>query len=295
LNFYLPMPFASGARIELTNDDVLGKEGDATRFWYHIALEQYDEPLPEEIGRFHAQWRRENPTTPKQGVEPNNPGWQGANLDGKENYVALEAEGRGQMVGVHLQVENLGGGWYGEGDDMIFVDGQPGEQWPPTYHGTGSEEVFGGGAGPNHAYTGPYTGFHMVENPDYAGKNAMYRWYLPDPICFERSLVWTIEHGHDNNYENDYTSVAYWYQIEPHAPFPPLPGKKDRIPLFPDDVMDAETARARARNKIGEMYEAGVDGHRIYQLRMVYNDGCIALMEGRTREALTAFESILND
>jgi hypothetical protein len=111
------------------------------------------------------------------------------------------------------------------------VDGLPGEQWPPVYHGTGSEEVFGGGAGPNQAYTGPYTGFHLIESSDYAGKNAMYRWYLPDPIRFERSLVWTIEHGHANNYENDYTSVAYWYQIEPHAPFPTLLEARARLPL----------------------------------------------------------------
>jgi hypothetical protein len=51
----------------------------------------------------------------------------------------------------------------------------------------------------------------------------MYRWWLADPIRFERSLAWTIEHGHDNNYANDYTSLAYWYQTEPHAPFPALP------------------------------------------------------------------------
>ena len=201
-------------------------------------MERYPKPLSADAGRFHAQWRRENPTTAREGASANDPHWNGANLGGQENYVALEARGTGHMVGLHLQVDNLGGGWYGEGDDMIWVDdaldgrGAPGRGWPPTYHGTGSEEVFGGGAGPNQAYSGPYTGFHLVENADYGGKSAMYRWYLADPIRFERSLIWSIEHGHDNNYGNDYTSVAYWYQFEPHAPFPALPDVRARLPRF---------------------------------------------------------------
>ena len=228
-NLYLPMPFAESARVELAYDPIPGHPTGVVAFWYHIDLEHYADPLPPEIGRFHAQWRRENPTTSREGTTANDPHWNGANIGGQENYVALEAEGTGHLAGLHLQVDNLGGGWYGEGDDMIWVDGA---RWPPTYHGTGSEEVFGGGACPNVAYHGPYTGFHLVENADYAGKSAMYRWYLADPIRFERSLVWTIEHGHDNNYQNDYTSVAYWYQFEPHAPFPALTEVRARLPRF---------------------------------------------------------------
>jgi len=294
LNFYLPMPFASSARMELTYDEIPGISADVTRFWYHIGLERYDTPLPEDVGRFHSQWRRENPTTVRSGIEPNRPGWQGANLDGKDNYVALEAAGQGQMVGLHLQVDNLGGGWYGEGDDMIFVDGSPGDQWPPPYHGTGTEEVFGGGAGPNRPYSGPYTGFHMVENPDYVGKNAMYRWFLPDPISFERSLVWTIEHGHDNNYENDYSSVAYWYQREPHMPFPSWPEIRDRLPHFSDGVLRAEDARARARERLRQLREAGISREERMPLSSAFNTGCIALMEGEAQDALAAFESVLD-
>jgi hypothetical protein len=194
---------------------------------------------------------------------------------------------------LHLQVDNLVGGWYGEGDDMIFVDGRPGEQWPPTYHGTGSEEVFGGGASPNHPYTGPYTGFHMVENPDYAGKNAMYRWYLVDPIRFERSLIWTIEHGHDNNLENDYTSVAYWYQTEPHAPFPPLPGIQGRLPRFPDGMLQADEARARAQQRLRQLRTAGISLEERRQIWGVFSSGCRALMEGRAQDAMADFESVL--
>jgi hypothetical protein len=58
----------------------------------------------------------------------------------------------------------------------------------------------------------------------------MFRWYLRDPIRFDKSIRWTIEHGHANNYENDYSSLAYWYQLEPHAPFPALPAAADRMP-----------------------------------------------------------------
>ena len=53
----------------------------------------------------------------------------------------------------------------------------------------------------------------------------MYRWFIHDPIRFRRSIRWTIEHGHANNFENDYSSVAYWYQTEPHRPFPSLPAR----------------------------------------------------------------------
>ena len=128
LNSYLPMPFSSAARIELTYEGIPGARGDAMAFWYHIALETYDYPLDADVGRLHAQWRRENPTAVRPGTASPRPSWQGANLDGRENYVALEAEGAGQMVGLHLQVNNVVGGWYGEGDDMVFVDGMPGEQ-----------------------------------------------------------------------------------------------------------------------------------------------------------------------
>jgi hypothetical protein len=291
-NLYFPMPFARSARIELSYETAPGVPADGMAFWYHIELEQYGGPLPADVGRFHAQWRRENLTQHAGEGRPNTSLWGGVNLDGKGNYVALEAQGCGQMVGLHLQVDNVGGGWYGEGDDFVFVDGKPGEQWPPTYHGTGSEEIFGGGACPNHAYTGPYTGFHMVENPDFAGKNAMYRWHLHDPIRFERSLVWTIEHGHANNYENDYSSVAYWYQIEPHATFPPLPEARARLPRFPDLVFEADAARVRCRERIDALRASGAGDRAQERAGARWRLGNRALLEGRLPDAIAAFESV---
>jgi hypothetical protein len=154
----------------------------------------------------------------------------GRNLDDRNNYRILEAEGEGHVAGVFLEVDNVQGGWYGEGDDMVFIDGEP---WPPSLHGTGTEEIFGGGACPNREYAGPHSGFLLVENrggETFRGLNAMYRWYLVDPIRFRRSVRMSIEHGHANDFANDYASVAYWYQREPHAPFPVMPGLSARRP-----------------------------------------------------------------
>jgi hypothetical protein len=293
LNLYLPMPFAASARMELTYEPIPGIPADVMAFWYHIELEHYPQPLPGDVGRLHAQWRRENPTTSKAGTDANSPGWNGSNLGGAENYVALQAEGCGQMVGLHLQVDNLGGGWYGEGDDMVFIDGQRGEQWPPAYHGTGTEEIFGGGASPTHPYAGPYTGFHRVENPSYAGKNAMYRWYLADPIRFQRSLTWTIEHGHDNNYANDYTSLATWYQVEPHAPFTALPDVVGRLPRYPDIVLRAEAARAGARLALDRLQSQEATREVARPLWGRFHAGCKAMLEGRDEDALAEFEGIV--
>ena len=246
LNCYFPMPFSKGALIEIEYQICEDRRQNPINIWYHIEVEKYPDLPGENIGRFHAQWRREYPTkVVGEAAKYKNittGAWQkvGVNLDGKENYLILEAEGKGQVVGLLLNVDNIAGEdrsdwekpiWWGEGDDMIFIDG---EKWPPSYHGTGTEEIFGGGASANVEYTGPYTGFHLVENKNgipWLGKTSMYRWYINDPIRFQKSIRMSIEHGHANNFENDYSSVAYWYQIEPHKRFPELPSVKDRIPI----------------------------------------------------------------
>jgi hypothetical protein len=254
-NCYFPMPFATRARVEIENQSrrVLG--GLCHMLWYHIDYEEHDSPPPDDVGRFHAHWRRENLTESVTQEEKNNPLWNGVNLDGKENYVILDAEGQGHLIGVFLNVDNVAGGWYGEGDDMIFIDG---DKWPPSLHGTGSEEIFGGGAGPDREYAGPYTGFLLVENRDgetYSGKNAMYRWYIHDPVRFSQSIRVTIEHGHANNYENDYSSVAYWYQREPHKTFEPLPPASERIPIFPPEFLEVHRKGEIITNALLRLHE----------------------------------------
>ena len=250
-NSYFPMPFARGARLTLTNEGAT-----PVGVWYHIDYEKLDK-LADNVGRFHAQWRRENPTTAV-GKKTNVTIHDGINLDGNENYVILEAEGRGNVVGYFLNVDNVAAGqhggdddtWYGEGDDMIFVDG---EKWPPSFHGTGSEEIFGGGACPNNEYAGPYTGYHLVGNRDYLGKVSMYRFFVTDPIRFQKSVRVTIEHGHANNMANDYSSCAFWYQTEPHTPFPPLLPASKRLPRVGTDPHEM------AFQEIQELHEKALE------------------------------------
>lgn len=253
MNCYFPMPF-NRARITLENraPEILG--GAIPGVWFHIDWEEYAEPLPEEVLRFHATWNQERPTTPV-GSSPNTQIHEGVNLDGVENYVALEAEGTGHMVGLVLEVDNPHGGWFGEGDDMVFIDG---EQWPPSIHGTGTEEVFGGAASPNVEYHGLYSGYHLIENTNYSGATGMYRWFAEDPLRFTRSIRWTIEHGHANNFEADYASVAYWYQTEPHRPFPAaLPSREEMLPAFRPPYEEARSALFPLARKAVELVRSG--------------------------------------
>lgn len=238
LNNYFPMPFSTRALITVENDC----EVPCPTFWYHIDYEEHDS-IPSEVGRFHAQWRRENPCTAVQLADAKN-------LDGKENYVILEAQGWGNYVGMFLNVDNICGGWYGEGDDMIFIDG---ENWPPSMHGTGTEEIFGGGACPNVEYAGPYTGFHLVTSKDFAGKQSMYRFHVNDPVRFSKSIRVTLEHGHANDLGNDYSSTAFWYQKEPHAAFPELLGRDERLPRADDTFMQVYRKELEAYAVMGHI------------------------------------------
>jgi len=230
LNIYFPMPFAKRARIELFNDSPLPYR----HFWYHINYEEA-EGLEPELGYFHASWRRENQcerAEPKEDKSIPSFSW-GINETGEKNFTILEAQGRGNYAGCILQIDNMDPQWYGEGDDMIFIDG---ETWPPSLHGTGTEEIFGGGACPNEPYCTPWCGYHQVEHPDFHGRNAMYKFFIADPVRFKKSIRVSIEHGHANNLGNDYAATAYWYQHEPHGALPALPDASKRIPRLPKET-----------------------------------------------------------
>jgi hypothetical protein len=135
-------------------------------------------------------------------------------------------------VGCVLSVDNFNAfhqnhTWFGEGDDMIFIDG---EQWPPSLHGTGTEDYFCEAWGfPSGEYSAPYTGVSVGrDTQNWSGKWSLYRFHIEDPVHFRKSIRVSIEHGHANDQGNDYSSVAYWYQTEPHRPFAPLPA--NRVP-----------------------------------------------------------------
>jgi len=227
-NCFFSMPFSKGAIIEVINE--CSKE--ELVFYYYIDYEEYDK-LEEKLGRFHAQWRRQNPCRGISEAEMTNEEFQfgGKNKTGKDNYVILEAEGRGHYVGCSLNIHNLRKtdkmNWYGEGDDMIFIDG---EKWPPTLHGTGTEDYFNTAWCPTQEFSAPYHGIPLAGGPNWSGKITLYRFHIEDPIYFKKSIIVTIEHGHANRRSDDYSSVAYWYQIEPHKKFPEMLSVKKRLP-----------------------------------------------------------------
>lgn len=222
-NCWFPMPFASRARIEVENET----DKDVV-YYYYVDYEQYDR-LDGDAARFHAQWRRENPTTVRPPDKKAKDGhW--LNVTGKNNYVVLDAVGRGHYVGCHLDVDLPEPGWWGEGDDMFFIDG---EKWPPNIHGTGTEDYFCGAWNYNalkQTFCAPYYGYHFKTNEDYTGKHSMYRYHIEDPVRFTRSLLFSIEHGHANDKRGDWSSTAYWYQTEPHKKFPKLLPVAKRLP-----------------------------------------------------------------
>jgi hypothetical protein len=227
LNCYFPMPFSDGARIEVSSENFVTE----TRLYYNIDYETWDKP-EDGLGRFHACWHRENPCDGI--VEPpemDNHTFQhaGSNLSDEGNYVILDAEGAGQYVGCNLSIHNLRrgkdrGNWYGEGDEMIFIDGDnEGRRWPPTMHGTGTEDYFNTAWGPAEKFYSPFFGLTIPGGYDFSGQIAWYRWHLLDPVRFQKSIRVSIEHGHANRRSDDYASTAYWYQLEPHKPFGILP------------------------------------------------------------------------
>jgi hypothetical protein len=226
LNAYFEMPFSSAAKITLTN------EGKRRTDNLYFAIDYVTLPsLPADIGRFHAQYRQSAPN--KATVDKWTYNWDKAvdgikNLNGESNYVYLEASGRGHFVGVTHAVEQNQEGWFGEGDDMIFVDGDT----APTINGTGTEDYFNGAwdfNGQPFAY--PHNGAPFIVDPErIGGRYCLYRWHTESPITFEKSIKVTIEHGHGNHRADNFYSTAYWYQTEPHAPFPALPEPEDRVP-----------------------------------------------------------------
>jgi hypothetical protein len=228
-NCYFPMPFAEGARIELTSENFITE----TRLYYNIDYEEWPEPR-DDLGRFHAQWRRENPCEgiSDAGMSGHTFLHAGRNMSDEGNYALLEAEGRGQYVGCNLNIHNLrpggpdGDNWYGEGDEMICIDG---EEWPFSIHGTGTEDYFNTAWGTNEVFCSPFFGMSRAAGANWSGKSSWYRFHLLDPVRFSRSIRVSLEHGHANRRSDDYSSTAYWYQVEPHRPFD-IPGVEDRLP-----------------------------------------------------------------
>jgi len=230
LNAYFPMPFAKSARITVSNEG----EKPAGSFYYNIDYVTFSE-MPSDMGYFHAQYRQAAPCkgwTDNWQNEYGTPVGDKKNLNGEGNYVFLEAQGRGHLVGVTHGVVQNQEGWWGEGDEMIFLNGSD----KPYITGTGTEDYYNGAwnfGGINGVVPFSYmhNGAPFIVNPEHiGGRYCLYRWHLEDPITFDKSIRVTIEHGHANHRSDSFFSTAYWYQTEPHVKFPSLPSASDRIP-----------------------------------------------------------------
>ena len=219
---YFQMPFANGARLEIENQS----DETISRLYFYIDYVEMKK-LPNDLGRFHAWYNHElTDALPEGETEWGLVGPQINNVDGAGNYLFADIKGEGQFVGINYYVHSPSPMWYGEGDDMIFIDGEE----KASLLGTGTEDFFNTSWCPKTIFTHPYYGYARVNNDNgWLGRTHVYRFFISDPIYFEKSLKGTIEHGHNNNLTLDISSVAYWYQSEAGI-LPPAPPKADRTP-----------------------------------------------------------------
>jgi hypothetical protein len=203
-NCYWYMPFRRSCRITVKNEGT--RTVDA--FYYYVDYRELPE-VAADTPYFHAQYRQEFPPDPRR------------------DYTLLEAQGAGHYVGCSMSVLQRAMGWWGEGDDRMKIDGES----KPSLHGTGSEDYFSNAWGMQQGQSLFY-GCPLQEEDFQAGSKAtVYRFHIPDPVPFKKSIAVTIEHGHANDRSDFVSSVAYWYQAEPHRPFADLPAVAERLPF----------------------------------------------------------------
>lgn len=209
-NCYWTMPFRKSCKITMEN--ILNEE---MTLYYQIDYALTD--VPEDAAYFHAQFRRTNP-----------------NLT--SDYTMIDGiKGKGHYVGTYMAWGVNNNGWWGEGEIKFFMDG---DSKYPTICGTGTEDYFCGSYnfdrnGKYNEFCTPYAGLHQVIRPDglYTSQQrfGLYRWHIADPIRFEKELRITIQDlgwksgGRYLPQKSDIASVVFWYQTEPHNPFPKFP------------------------------------------------------------------------
>ena len=202
----LPMPFTKNARFTVTNEGI----HEHVPFYYQIDL-TINETLPDDVGRLHAAWRRENPT-----------------VLGEDFTILPRRVGKGRFVGCIIGINNVDRKWWGEGEFKAFLDG---DTEFPTLVGTGTED-----------YIGQAWGFH--ENAFlYGGVSlrqdwlwTLYRWHLKDPLYWKEDIRITLqqigsddEHGGYYNKQEDVSATAFWYEPIPSEPLEALAGYAERM------------------------------------------------------------------
>lgn len=211
MNCYWPMPFRRSCKIAIENqhEDVI------KGFFYQITYALQD--VPENAAYFHAQWRRTHTTRER-----------------PEHTLLSDVAGWGHYVGTFIAWEQLSSGWWGEGEMKFFLDD---DKKFPTICGTGTEDYFGGAWCFGETFSSPFLGYPLWHRKgEDVPKHALYRWHVFDPIRFQKQLRVTLQAlgwWPDGKYQpltDDIASVAYWYQAEPHTPFPLFPGRTARFP-----------------------------------------------------------------
>jgi len=214
-NSYWPMPYRKSCRITVTNE---GKRM-VPMFYYHVDYRKYAS-LPTDTNYFHAYYRQERPAHKG------------------ENYAFLDIKGSGHYVGTVMSVVQTQVSWFGEGDDLFFIDGAK----KPQILGTGSEDYFNDAWGLRDS-TSLWTGTPIVEGEKLGSRLSAYRWHIPDPIPFTKSLWAGIEHsGWTANPDGTvrsgfeerpdfFSSVAFWYQQGVNEGLPEPPYGYERLPF----------------------------------------------------------------
>lgn len=213
-NCYWPMPFRKSAKITVTNDS----DKPCGALYFYVDWQKHPS-IPKDAAYFHAMYRQEFPC-----------------VMGR-NYLLADIEGCGHYVGTIQSVYHISSGWYGEGDDFFFIDGAK----EPQLRGTGTEDYFCDGWGLRQM-SNLFYGAPLWEGGNTGDRGTAFRFHIPDPVVFNKSLRVEIEHKGSQKFpdgagsgfiERDdlMSSVAFWYQVEPHKSWPALPAGKDRLPF----------------------------------------------------------------
>ncbi|MEX0879324.1 MAG: DUF2961 domain-containing protein [Thermoanaerobaculia bacterium] len=237
-NSYWPMPFRKSCRITVTNE---GRRRVAN-LYYHVDWEKLPS-LPANTPYFHAWYRQSLP----------------APADGS-NYEFLNVKGKGHYVGTVLSVVQAEAGWFGEGDEFFWVDGAA----KPSIEGTGSEDYFNDAWG-LHVNDSPYYGVTVAEGTGLGSRMTAYRWHLLDPVPFQKSLKFDIEHkgwtfNADGSVKSGFgervdlmSSVAFWYQDGIAQDQPPVPYGSARLPQGNAEQIEVERAVAEIQSEKGKV------------------------------------------
>lgn len=235
-NCFWPMPYHSAARITLEN------QGSRPLAALYYQIDYTSEPsLPKDALYFCASYRQEFPAR--------------AGTD----YVIADITGRGHYVGTVMSVRSRSPEWFGEGDDKFYIDGAQ----TPTMTGTGTEDYFLNAWGMEKGCY-PYNGVTILDGwlGDLGNTGTMYRWHVLDAVHFQKSLRVAIEHagwmsadetasGKIEGFverEDDFATVAFWYQEGYPRPFEALPTAAQRKLPSIDDIIEAKELLARARS-----------------------------------------------